>query len=106
MERLSDSLLNLYNRFYQAKLTGALKKDELSEIFKIIGILSANQIKKGRMSEEDVRSLESFLVVNPHYFQVTHENLKEAVSSILEGHDAAVQERMQRYPANPVVYRK
>ena len=46
--RVSDNILDSFNRFYEAKLSGALKRDELSKLLVSVGDLFANKIKQGK----------------------------------------------------------
>lgn len=108
-ERKSDVILNSLNRFYDAKLSGGLKEDELSKIIVLIGDLFANQIKQEKQTEDSIDSFESYLdgFDGPNagnYFAHIHKNLDSAVKSVLEGNDFAKQQLEQRRQyAQPVM---
>lgn len=108
-ERKSDVIFNSLNRFYDAKLSGGLKEDELSKVIVLIGDLFANQIKHEKQTEDNIESFESYLdgLDGPNagiYFAHIHKNLDGAVKSVLEGNDFAKQELEQRREyAQPVM---
>lgn len=103
-DRVSDSIFESFNRFHDAKLSGALRRDELSRLLVSVGDLFANKIKQGKVSKEEIESLESHLSGftgenSDKYFAFPHEDLKMAAKSVLEGNDFALQSVEQRYEA-------
>ena len=107
--RVSDGIFESFNRFHDAKQTGALRRDELSKLLVTVGDLFANKIKQGKVSKEEIESLESHLTGfvgenSDKYFAFPHEDLKMAAKSVLEGNDFALQTVEQRYQAaKPVI---
>ena len=102
--RVSDGIFDSFNRFHEAKLSGALSKDEFSKLLISVGDLFANKIKQGKVSEDEIESLEAHLsgFVGENcdkYFAFPHEDLKMAAKSVLEGNDFALQSVEQRYEA-------
>lgn len=102
--RVSDSIFDSFNRFHEAKSSGALRRDELSKILILVGDLFANKIKQGKVSKEEIESLESHLSGfngenSDKYFAFPHEDLKVAAKSVLEGNDFALQSVEQRMQA-------
>ena len=108
-ERKSDVIFSSLNRFYDAKLSGGLKDDELSKLIVLVGDLFANQIKQEKQTENSIESFEAHLdgLDGPNagvYFSHVHKNLDRAVKSVLEGNDIAKQELEQRREyAQPVM---
>ena len=107
--RTSDGILDSFNRFHDAKFSGALRRDELSKLLVSVGDLFANKIKQGKVTEEEIESLESYLSGftsenSDKYFSYPHEDLKLAAKSVLEGNDFARQSIEQRIEAaHPVM---
>ena len=58
-DRPSDIILKSLNRMNEAKLNGALTKDELSKIIMLEGSLFANLVSKGLKTEEEVEDFDS-----------------------------------------------
>ncbi len=105
--RVSDVILESLNRFHEAKNTGALNRNELSELIIKIGDLFANKVKQGKVSSEDIENVESFLYGfdgknASNYFSIEHSNLDVAKRTFEEGVDFALQELQdKRLAASP-----
>ncbi len=101
----TDVILNSLNRLNIGKQTGALKNTEFSELLVHTGDLVANAIKFGKITEDDVDSIESFVTQFKgenanNYFAYNHEGLKEAATTFIEGDTIALQtyeERMEGF---------
>ncbi len=97
----TDVILNSLNRLNIGKQTGALKDTEFAELLVHTGDLVANAIKIGKVSEEDVDSIESFVTQfngenANNYFSYNHKALKEAVTTFIEGDTIALQAYEER----------
>lgn len=98
ISRPSNDVLESLNRFYEAKLTGAVNPHEFPEILIRVGDLCANKAKQGKMSTDDIESVQdlvgSFTGKNAdNYFSIKHEGLPEAAATFTEGMDMALMER-------------
>ena len=99
-ERPSDLILNSLNRLYDAKLSGALKNDELSKIMILEGDMFASKIKQGKINVDEVESFESFISgftkdTKDNYFSYQHTDLDRAAKMILEGNDMALEQGLR-----------
>lgn len=99
--RPSDEILNLFNRFSDAKLTGVVNPDELKTLLIKIGDLFANKIKKGEVSIDDIDSaetlIEGFISENKdNYFSHLHSDLDGAAKTFLEGDYVALESIRKR----------
>jgi hypothetical protein len=103
-----DGILEGLNRLNEAKLTGALKEDEFSNLIRNIGDLCANRIAQGKLNPNDIESLECYMgcFIGPerkNYFEFEHINLDLAAKSFLESLAAAEAKFEQRMSsARPV----
>lgn len=108
-ERKSNVILNSLNRLHDAKQSGALTSDEFSKILVSVGDLFANKIKQGKVAEEEIQSVESYLTGfvgenSDKYFSFPHTDLKSASKTALESIDFARQEIEKRNEyAQPVM---
>lgn len=99
--RPSDVILDSINRLHDAKLSGALKEDELSSIIINIGDMFANKIKQGKVSNDDIESFEvhisGFTGENKdNYFAHSHADLDRSTKIVFESIDFAKDELDQR----------
>ena len=108
-ERKSNIILNSLNRLNTVKQNGALTRDEFSKILVSVGDLFANKIRQGKVSEEEIESLEAHLTGfigenSDKYFSFPHEDLERASKTVLESIDFARQavEKRNEY-AQPVM---
>lgn len=104
-DRTSDIIFSSLNRFHEAKLNGALEKDELSKIIVLTGNVFANKIKQGKVSDEEIDQVESFVEgLSSHYFNHEHTDLERASKIFLEGNYAALEKSNTRVlNAQPVL---
>ena len=98
ISRPSNDVLESLNRFYEAKLTGAVNPREFPEILIRVGDLCANKAKQGKMSTDDIESVQSLISSftgknADNYFSIKHEGLPEAAATFIEGMDMALMER-------------
>ena len=56
-----DVILDSLNRFHDAKLSGGLKEEELSNIIIPTGDVFANKVKKGKVNDETIESYKLLL---------------------------------------------
>lgn len=108
-ERKSDAIFSSLNRLHDAKLSGALTSDEFSKILVSVGDLFANKIKQGKVTEDEIESVEAHLTGfigenSDKYFSFPHTDLKGASKTVLESIDFARQavEKRNEY-AQPVM---
>lgn len=99
-DRKTDVLLESLNRFYDAKISGAINPDELSKIIVLAGDLYANKISKGEVSKTDIEETESFVsnFIEPNYdgyFNLPHTDLDKASKMFIEG-DFFALEKLER----------
>lgn len=104
-DRPSDVILSSLNRFYDAKLSGAVTKEELATIISDIGDLFANKIKQGNVHPDEIESIETYIEgLNKNYFNLGHEGIDRASKTFLEGDYVALQElesrQIQSAPVN------
>lgn len=90
--RPSDALLEMLNRFYDAKISGALKKDEFSSMIKLVGGMFSNQVANGLKTTEDVANFENNLPPIDGYFSYPYNKLREAIAAIREANTVALYE--------------
>lgn len=95
-ERKSDGILKSLNRLLDAKPGGALTRDEFSKILVSVGDLFANKIKQGRVTEDEIESVEAHLTGfigenSDKYFSFPHQDLDRASKTVLESIDFAKQ---------------
>jgi len=108
-ERKSNVILDSLNRLHDAKQSGALVRDEFSKILVYVGDLFANKIKQGKVTEDEIESVEAHLTGftgenSDKYFSFPHEDLDRASKTVLESIDFARQavEKRNEY-AHPVM---
>ena len=96
-DRVSNVIFNSINRFYDAKLSGALKSDELAKIITLEGQIFANQIRSGKVTEEEIEAFET-QIPNGKYdcFAIKHDKLNVAYQDVIQGNTAILYEREQR----------
>ena len=95
-ERKSDTIFSSLNRLHDAKLSGALTRDEFSKILVSVGDLFANKIRQGKVTEDEIESVEAYLTGftgenSDKYFSFPHEDLDRASKTVLESIDFAKQ---------------
>ena len=95
-ERKSNTILSSLNRLHDAKLSGALTRDEFSKILVSVGDLFANKIRQGKVTEDEIESVEAHLTEftgdnSDKYFSFPHEDLDRASKTVLESIDFAKQ---------------
>lgn len=108
-DRPSNVIFTSVNRLYDAKLSGALKSTELSEIIIGLGDLFANKIKQGKVTLDEIESAESFLTQfatdnKDVYFSYKHEDLSRAAKTFLEGDDFALEKAEERNMSSKNVF--
>ena len=107
--RPSDVILDSINGLNSRKNTGALNKNELSNIIIHIGDLFANKIKQGKVSEDEIEAFESHITQftgenKDKYFSHSHSDLDRGAKSALESIDFAREELEKRNSyAQPVM---
>ena len=99
--RKSDVVFDSLNRLHDAKLSGALKSDELSKIIIYIGDLFANKIKQAKLTEDQIESAETYLTGfvgtnKDKYFSLQHDYLDRAAKIFLEGNAIAIETIQER----------
>lgn len=89
--RISDTILESLERVHDAKMTGALKEDELSKIITLEGRLFANQVSKGLKTEEQVEDFEKE-IPNGKYpcFNFPHKDLDVAYNVVKQADTVAL----------------
>lgn len=88
---ISETILESLNRIHDAKLSGALREDELSKIITLEGKLFANQVSKGLRTEEAVEDFEKEIPNGKYnYFAFPHKDLDVAFSTIKQINTAAL----------------
>ncbi len=97
----TDVILNSLNRLNIGKQTGALKDTEFAELLVHTGDLVANAIKLGKVPEEEVDNIESFVTQFKgenanNYFSYGHKALNEAATTFIEGDTIALQAYEER----------
>ena len=97
----TDKISDLYNRFYDAHLSGGLVGEELSEIFINFGDLFANKIKQGKATQDEIDStfnyLSGFIGENKdNYFPFPHKGLDRASKTVCESVEFAKDEMSKR----------
>jgi hypothetical protein len=108
-ERKSDIVFSSLNRLHDAKQSGALTRDEFSKLLVSVGDLFANKIKQGKVTEDEIESVEAHLTGfigenSDKYFSFPHIDLDRASKTVLESIDFARQslEKRNEY-AQPVM---
>lgn len=97
----TDLIFDLYNRYYDASKSGARTGEELSELLINVGDLFANKVKLGKVSEEEIESVENFLSGflgenKDKYFNFNHKGLDTAARTVNEGIYVAKEEANKR----------
>ena len=89
--RISDTIFESLERLHDAKLSGALKEDELSKIITLEGRIFANLVSKGSKTEEQVEDFEKE-IPNGKYncFNFPHKDLDVAYNSIKQANTVAL----------------
>lgn len=100
-DRTSDVILNSLNRMYDAKLSGVMSPDELSKIVVLEGNLFANNISRGKVTQDEIESTESFITGfleenKDNYFNNKHVDLDKSARMFLEGDFVALEELERR----------
>lgn len=92
--RISDTILESLNRMYDAKISGALKEDELSKIMTLEGRIFSNQVSRGFKTEDDVEEFEKE-IPNGKYncFNFPHKDIDVAFNTIKQANTAALFDR-------------
>ena len=89
--RLSDEFWDNYNRFYDAKLNGALKENELSNLLILENKFFANLTKRGLKTETDVEKYENDMITGKYQIgNFPHENIKLAYDTVRQTNTAAL----------------
>ena len=107
--RKSDVIFNSLNRIYDAKLSGALKETEFSDILISIGDIFANKVKQGKVSNDEIESYESHLTQflgenKDKFYNHPHKDLDVAAKASLQSIDLAKTEFDKRSSyASPVI---
>ena len=105
----TDKILSMVNYINEAKTKGVSLNDSLAITLRHTGELCANKIKQGKMSDDEIETVESFITQftgeNANkYFNHIHEGLPGAAKDFLVGDDFAKQKREQRnLEAHPVM---
>ena len=99
--RLCDVILNSLNGMHDRKSAGALDGQEFANIIVNTGDLLANGIKLGKIKDEDIESVESYLTQFlgencNNYFDHPHQDLSRAGKTALESIDFAREELEKR----------
>lgn len=108
VDRPSDVILESINRLYDAKLSGAIREEELSKIIVLEGDLFANKIKQGKVSNNEIEQTEAFLTGfigenKDKYFSLKHKDLDRASKMFLEGDFFALEDQRKRsISASPI----
>lgn len=100
-DRKSNVILESLNRFHDAKISGAIRPDELSKIIVLVGDLFANKISKGEVSKEEIDETESFISQftgenKDSYFDINHADLDKSSKMFLEGDFFALEKYQER----------
>lgn len=100
-DRKSNVILDSFNRFYDAKKSGAISPDELSKIIVLTGDLFANKISKGEVGKEEINQTESLIseFIEPNkdnYFNIKYDDLDKATKMFLEGDFFALEKYEER----------
>ena len=107
--RKSDEILNSLNGLHDRKLNGTLVYTEFSDNIINVTDLIANNIKLGKMSEEEIEDVEILLTHlvsenSDKYYSFPHGDLKRAGKTALESIDFAKDEMEKRNQfAQPVM---
>ena len=105
----TDTILHMTNWINEAKTKGIELKDSLSITLRKLGELGANNIKKGKMSEDSIEQDEihmtQFTGENADkYFSHPHEDLNVAASDFLRNFvQAKNYQRERQIAARPVM---
>ncbi len=104
-ERPSDVVFETLNRIYLAKKTAGLKDSEFPALLEQVGSIFANQIERGKISEEEIDSFITFISnLNSNYFTLNHKDLSNASEGVIEGIYMAEEQYYERYSqAKPVL---
>jgi len=89
-ERLSDTLLDILNRLYDAKLSGINLGKEFEDLIVLTGRFYASLIKSGDLPQEQVDEFENLLISDPKAFRLRHDGLPRAVATVKQGNTAAL----------------
>ena len=107
--RKTDIIWDSFNKLLIGKQTGGIGATEFSELLINIGDVFANQVKRGKVNNDDIISYKSyisqFLGKNvDKYFAFPHEGLKTATETTYESISFAKEDLYQRnLEARPVM---
>jgi len=88
---LTNEFFSAFNRMHDAKLSGALKEDELSNLLILENKFFANLVSKGLKTEEDVETYENDMATGKMPIGTyPHKGLDLAFSSIKQTDTAAL----------------
>lgn len=88
-ERLSDVILLRLNRVNEGKYNGGIKNTEFADELELTGSLLANSIKLGKLSNDDIESVQNYLstFVGPNkdkYISYPHQDYDKAAMKALQ----------------------
>ena len=88
---LTNEFFDSLNRLHDAKLTGALKKDEYSKLLIFEDKFFANLVRKGLKTEEDVQTYETDMATGKTPIgNYPHEDLSLAFNTVKQTNTAAL----------------
>ena len=105
----TDTILHMTNWINEAKTKGIELKDSLSITLRKLGELGANNIKKGKMSEDSIEQAEIYMTQftgenKDKFLSHPHEDLNVAASDFLRNFEQAKNYRREReIAAQPVM---
>ena len=105
----TDTILHMTNWINEAKTKGIELKDSLSITLRKLGELGANNIKKGKMSEDSIEQAEIYMTQftgenKDKYLSHPHEDLNVAASDFLRNFEQAKNyQRERKIAARPVM---
>lgn len=99
--RPSDLILESLNGFSERKKKNVYNKEELHDMIVLFSNLFANKIKQGKVSVEDIESVENYVstflgIHKNDYFINEHEKLAEAAKTVLEADAMALEYLRQK----------
>ena len=92
IDRPSNIILDSLNRLHFAKLSGGLNSKEFADEIVRVGDLTANCIKNGKITDEQVEEIESHLP-SFSYFKMEHKDLDRANRTFKEGNEVSLSSR-------------
>lgn len=88
---LTDEFFDKLNRLHEAKISGALKEDELSKLLICEGKLFSNLVRKGYKTEKDVESYENNIPSGEYQIgNYNHKDISVAKSTIKQTNTVAL----------------